>query len=176
MSREEQKRLLTELNRLGLAWMTTPSHETQGQTALRWLPVTNLAAPRIQLGLSSDARWVRATSASVTEFTEDKTCVFLLPVLEIALDEAKRLLAQGLQARGLSAEFLAAFPFESVVAEGLKSHSEHWTSLALKWAEQLPASTKLQSALHSLASSGPTQKLRHAAWKMLARQRESCSL
>ena len=171
MNRELQERLLTELSRQGLPWKTSPNRETEAQAMLRWLSIANLTAARIELGLSSDARWVRATSQSVTVFSHDKPCVFLLPLLEVDLGEARRAVEQGLQARGLSAEFGIVFPFEDVVTTGLKSHSEHWAGLALKWAEQLPISPKLQSALKSLASNGPTQKIRHAAQKLLAQQR-----
>jgi len=171
MNRELHERLLAELSRPGLPWKTSPNHEAQEQAGLRWLPISNLTTARIELGLSSDARWLRAASESVTAFSSDKPCVFLLPVLEVELDEARRLLARGLEASGLSAEFLKVFPFEDVVATGLQSHSEHWTSLALKWAEQLPASSKLQSAVQTLRTSGPTQRIRQAAQKLLARQR-----
>jgi hypothetical protein len=173
MNRELQERLFAELGKQELPWKTSPNHETEAQALLRWLSIANLTAARIELGLSSDARWVRATSQSVTVFRHDKPCVFLLPVLEVDLGEARRALEQGLQARGLSTEFVSVFPFEDVVTTGLESHSEHWIGLALKWAEQLPVSSKLQSALQSLASNGPTQKARHAAQKLLAQQRRS---
>jgi hypothetical protein len=91
--------------------------------------------------------------------------------LEVNLDEVRQLLGHGLQARGLSTEFVKVFPFEDVVATGLESHSERWVGLALKWAEQLDAS-RLQNALGALATNGSTQKLRHAAQKLLARQRK----
>jgi hypothetical protein len=90
--------------------------------------------------------------------------------LELALDEMRRLLEQGLQATGLTTEFVAVFPFEDVVTTGLGSSSERWAGLALKWAEQLHTSPKLETAINSLANHGPTQKLRHAAQKFLARQ------
>jgi hypothetical protein len=96
--------------------------------------------------------------------------------LEVTLDEARRLLEQGLLATGLSTDFIAAFPIEDVVVTGLESPSEHWSALALKWAEQLPPSPKLQTALQSLVTHGPTQKLRHEAQRLLARQRRSDTL
>jgi len=57
-----------------------------------------------------------------------------------------------------------------VVCTGLESHSERWAALALKWAEQLPTSPKLQTALRVLSTNGPTQKLRHAGQNQLAQQ------
>jgi hypothetical protein len=109
----------------------------------------------------------------VIVFLPDKPCVFLLPVLEVGLEEVRCRLEQGLQASGLSAEFLKVFPFEDVVVTGLESHSEHWISLALKWAEQLPATSRIQSALQALRFTGPTQKIRHAAQELLAQQRRA---
>ena len=173
MNRELQHRLQAELGRPGLAWKSSPRHESQEQTTMRWLPVANPPAARIELGISSDAWWVVPAPQSVTELRPDTPCVFLLPVLEVTLDEARRSLAQGLRAIGLTTEYLAVFPFDDVVATGLESSSERWAGLALKWAEQLPTSSRLQNALRSLISHGPTQKLRHAAQKLLARQRGS---
>jgi hypothetical protein len=170
---ELHKRLITELSRPGLPWKTSPNHESQEQATLQWLPIVNLTAARIELGLSSDARWLRATSQSVTAFSPDKSPVFLLPVLEIEFNEVRRLIERGLEAKGLFAEFVKAFPFEDVVCTGLESHSERWAALALKRAEQLPTSPKLQTALHVLATNGLTQKLRHAGQNLLARQRNT---
>ncbi|GEM_PF-2814369 len=173
MNNELHQKLLAELSRPGLPWKTSPNRETQEQAALQWLPIANLTEARIELGISSDARWVRVAPQSVTTFSPEKSCVFLLPVLEVQLEDVSRRLERGLQASGLSSEFLKVFPFEDVVAAGLESHSEHWTSLALKWAEQLSASSKLLRALQTLRTNGPTQPIRHAAQKLLARQRRS---
>ena len=168
MNREPQAKLMGELDRPGLPWQTSQDHESRA--AIKWLPIVNLTQARIHLGLSPNASWVRGTQQSATVFQAGKPCVFLLPVLEVGLDELRRLLEQGLQARGLSIEFLQAFPFEDVAATGLESHSEHWAGLALKWAEQLPISMKFQSALKVLKTNGPTQSIRQAAQRLLARQ------
>lgn len=173
MNNELHKRLVAELSQQGLPWKTSPNHESQELTTLQWLPIVNLTAARIELGISSDARWLRATSQSVTAFSPDKSPVFLLPVLELEFSEVRRLIEHGLQAGGLSAEFVNIFPFEDVVCTGLESHSERWVALALKRAEQLPTSPKLQTALHVLATNGPTQKLRHAGQNLLTRQRNT---
>jgi hypothetical protein len=173
MNQKLQEELRAELTRPGLAWKTSPDYEDQLRTELQWLPVVNFAVARIELGLSSDGRWVVVAPRSVCAFSPDKPCIFLLPVLEVDLEEARRHLEQGLLANGLSTEFLKIFPFEDVVATGLASHSERWASLALKWAEQMPTSPKLQSASQMLRSDGPTQKIRHAAQKLLAQQRRS---
>lgn len=173
MNQELKSRLLSELGKLGLPWESGENHDAQGQGTVKWLPIANLTQARVQLGVSSDGFWVRSTPQSIVVFSSETTCVFLLPILEVALDEARRRLEFGLQENGLSALFLNAFPFEDVVATGLGSHSEHWTSLALRWAEQLPKSSKLQHALQTLKANGPTQNIRHAAQKLLARQEKS---
>ena len=175
MNRELKPQLLDNLGRPGWPWKTSQNHDSQERAMLQWLPVADLAAARIQLGLSSSASWVRATPQSVTVFEPDKPCVFLLPVLELDLNEVRRLLERGLQETGLSTEFLKTFPFEDVIVTGLESQSERWSSLALKWAEQLPVSTRLQSALDALITAGPTQTLRHAAQKLRARQRRTAA-
>lgn len=173
MNPELQQQLLGELSQAGLMWNVSPNRESQGQAMLRWLPVVNLAVANIELGISSDAHWVRVNTQSVTVFNTGKPCVFLLPVLEIEILEVRNQLRRGLEARHLSTEFIKAFPFEDVVCTGLESHSEHWTALALRWAERLPISPRLQAALHILTTEGPTQKLRHVGQKLLAKQRKS---
>jgi hypothetical protein len=171
MNREPQAKLMGELDTPGLPWQISQDHESRA--VIKWLPIANLTQARIHLGLSSNASWVRGTQQSATIFQPGKPCVFLLPVLEVGLDELRRLLEQGLQASGLSIEFLQVFPFEDVAATGLESRSERWTGLALKWAEQLPISIRLQRALEVLKTNGPTQRIRQAAQKLLARKGRS---
>lgn len=136
---------------------------------MSWIPVVTLDAARVRLGVSSDARWVRATQDSVAEFEPGANCVFLLPVMEVQLDEVLRRLREGLRAKALPEELLELFPLQDIVATGLESHSERWVRLALVWAEQVPASQNLIAALRKLVISGPTQRLRHAGQKLLAR-------
>jgi hypothetical protein len=175
MDTKLQERLISELSRPELLWKQSPNHDSQERAMLRWVPIASLTDERIQLGLSSDASWVRAASQSVIVFRSEKPCVFLLPILEVDLEDVRRLLEHGLQEKGLSREFVRVFPFEHVVITGLESHSEHWAGLALKWAEQLATSVGLQSALDALIDKGPTQQLRHAAQKLRARQRSSAA-
>jgi hypothetical protein len=66
---------------------------------------SNSAFPQMPL-------WVRAASQSVTVFRSEKPCVYLLPILEVDLDDVRRLLERGLQEKNLSREFVRVFPFE----------------------------------------------------------------
>jgi hypothetical protein len=169
MNIELQSKLIQALASADMLWRADWRYGSPSKPMLKWVSVTRLDKPRIELGLSSEAGWVRITEAAVTEYKPGKPCVFLLPVLEIDLGDAHRALEQGVQARGLSTEFITVFPFEEVVATGLESHSEHWAGLALKWAEQMPSTPRLQNALQTMTKSGPTQKLRHAAQKLVTR-------
>jgi hypothetical protein len=168
MNRELRQTLVADLKRLNLPWQISSGQNEQEE--LRWIRIANLHIARIEIGLSSDAQWLRIGPHSVTRFSNGKPCVFLLPILELPFDEAFRLLERGLHAHQLSSEFLKLFPFEDVVVTGLESDSEHWTSLALKWVEQRPLSDKLMHALQMLKQNGPTQKVRHAAQKLATRE------
>jgi hypothetical protein len=170
MNRELRSRLISELQHAQLAWQTSPRHDVASRLSVRWFPVANLTAARIQIGLSIDGWWVVPGSQSVTEFTPGTPCVFLLPVLEVSLDGANRALLEGLQQAGLSGDFIALFPFEAVVVCGLESLSQQWARLALIWAEELPASDKLRCALELARTRGPTQEIRHAAQRLIARK------
>src|SRR5262249_23680775 len=107
---------------------------------------------------------------TATELRPGVPCVFLLPVLELPLDEVQKSLEAGLRAHGLSGAHLSTFPFVDVTTLGLQSHSENWINLGLIWAESLPASRPLTEALQTLTSDGPTQKTRHAAQRALAKK------
>jgi hypothetical protein len=169
-----QNRLLSELHSSDLPWQTSCRHEAP-EKSLRWIPLAALETSSIQLGLSFDGWWVVPGPHTATEFRPGVRCVFLLPVLEVPLDEVRRVLAKGLQQKGLPEDLLAAFPFEDVVATGLESSSDYWVRLALTWAEQLPASEQLRDTLQTVATEGPTQKSRHAARTLLARKRRESS-
>lgn len=170
---ELQQRLIAELRRPGLSWKDSRDHVTNSDNYVRWIPVANLPAARLELGLSLNAMWVRVGSGSVTEFIPDKPCVFLLPILEIPFEEAHRLLMESLQAIGLSKDFLLTFPFEDILITASDSHSERWANLMLGWAKEMPNSTRLQAALERLAADGPTQKIKHSAQQLLVRQRKA---
>lgn len=163
-------RLLHELDRAGLPWEKSQNHDPSERNVISWIPIAALANARIELGLSSDGSWVRKGSESVIVFESQTDYVFLLPVLEVNLDDLRQILGRGFQGRGLAPEFVQSFPFNEVVATGLESHSEHWVDLALKWAEQLDLSVLVKNALSSCASGGPTQRLRQAAKKLIARR------
>lgn len=173
MNDELHQRLLAELSQLGLPWETSQNHAANLDNRLRWLPIANLVVVRLSLGISSSAWWVALGPASVTEFKPATSCVFLLPILEISIEEARRVLEEALQAKGLPKDFLKVFPFDRIVTTGLEGHSERWATLALGWARALPESRELRTALEALAADGPTQKLRHAAQKVLSQNRRT---
>jgi hypothetical protein len=163
--------LVRELDRPAFLWKMSQDHDSEG-SIIRWIPIANLVHARIQLGLSSTGLWVRTTPRSVTIFEPQTPCVSLLPVLEVKLNDLRRLLGEALQRVGLSRAFVGTFPFEDVAITGLTSCSEHWSGLALKWVEQLDVSVPLEDGLAALMASGPTQRLRHSAQKLIARRRK----
>ncbi|WP_437314749.1 hypothetical protein [Sorangium sp. So ce385] len=134
---------------------------------IRLTPVALLETARLDLGVSSDGWWVRIGDESAREFSLGKDCVYLLPILEVTPVEARQRLLEGLRAKGISEEFIELFPFEDVVATGLASQSQHWAALALGWVRIIGRSPKVERALAALADSGPTQKLRHEARRLL---------
>ncbi len=170
-----QKQLLALIEELCPQWQAFPRHDTENKAILRWLPVAYIAAAKIQLGISSDAYWVRLTPQGAMEFKSDSSFVFLLPMLEIPFHEVIELIGNGLKQHGLSIKFLKGFPSENIAITGLSSCSEHWADLALNWTEQLPPTSNIQSALQTLAQGGPTQRLRHKAQKFLAQRHKRTS-
>jgi hypothetical protein len=167
MREEVRQKLLAELNQPGLPWQTGQNHAAKDKP-LRWIPVADLTAVRLQLGISAHAWWVVIGPGSVTEFSPGTPCVFLLPVLEVPLEEARQLMKKALSEKGLPKDLIDTFPFEGVVCTGLSSHSERWASLAIEQVKTLPHSPELGAALGALAKNGPTQALRHGAQKVIA--------
>lgn len=79
----------------------------------------------------------------------------------------RRYIVDGLKFYKLPEELIETFPFEKIVIEGLRSHSEHWSGLALRWVELLPRSSLLTAEVEVLSRTGETQRIRHAARKIV---------
>jgi hypothetical protein len=169
---EMREKLATKLSKLELPWQVGRIH-APGESPLRWIPVIDLKEARLRLGISSGAWWVVIGPGSITEFKPDVQPVFLLPILELPLEKVRRLIEEALQANSLPRELINIFPFEDVINTGLKSHSERWASLALERAKTWTFSSGLAAGLEALAKSGPTQKLRHGAQKVIADYRRA---
>jgi hypothetical protein len=165
MDPDRRRELAAELGNAAIPWKAV-SGTVEG-SVIRWTPIALFETARLDLGISSNGWWVRATEQTAREFPAGQDCVFLLPILEVAPIEVHQRLLDGLRARGLSEEFVELFPFEDVVVTGLESQSEHWASLALRWAKTIGRSSRVERALAALADSGPTQKLRHAGRRLL---------
>lgn len=168
MDSEIHEQLLSELRRPHIVWRRGARHGSAGSEPIDWIPISNIHQASIQLGLSSDGRWVRVTPRSVIEMRDEEPAVFMLPVLEVTLGEFQRLIEEGLKYQGMGGQLFGTFPVQEVTITGLESHSEHWEDLALKWAPHLTLTPRLRVALEKLARQGATQQLRHAARKMVA--------
>jgi hypothetical protein len=164
MDPDRRRQLAAELGGAAIPWKTV-SGMVEG-SVIRWTPIASLETARLDLGISSNGWWVRGTEQTAKEFPTGQDCVFLLPILESAPIDVRQRLLDGLRARGLSEEFVDLFPFEDVVVAGLESQSEHWASLALRWAKIIGRSSRVERALAELADSGPTQKIRHASRRL----------
>jgi len=165
---ELKKKLLMELSKLEAQWVSKIEYNSGG-ALLSWLPVTTLCRGRFILGITSKGLWARSTESVVQTFSDETLCVFFLPVLEELPEVVRCKMVDGLKGYGLSEEFVDLFPFEQVVLAGLRSRSEYWSGLALKWALFVSRSNSLEAELDALSKSGETQKIRHSARK-IARQ------
>lgn len=75
----------------------------------------------------------------------------------------------GLKGYGLPEWVVDLFPFEKIVVPGLRSQSEYWSGLALKWVLFVPRSDSIEMGLYALSTLGETQQIRHSA-KRIAKQ------
>lgn len=98
--------------------------------------------------------------------------IYFLPILEEQLIEVKDVLQSGLAAMNFYGDIEKIFPFEGIIALGLKSASKHWIHLAIERASELSASGRLAGSLDEASTSAPTQRLRHEARRLAARMRE----
>lgn len=165
MTDELRKKLLMELKRLEIPWVKKKEYNSEGG-ALNWISVAELFGGRFSLGLTSNGFWARSTGPVVQIISDDASCVFFLPVLEELPEAVRGKIIDGLKCCGLSEDFIALFPFEEIVVAGLKSQSERWSNLALKWVLFIPQSKVLELELDALSKSGETQKIRHTARKI----------
>jgi hypothetical protein len=94
-------------------------------------------------------------------------------MLELPMSAARNSLEDALSAKALSKDFLALFPFEDIVITGLQSHSGYWSELAIEWAKKMLASPRVTEELEATVRQGPTQRVRHAAQKLLASHKKT---
>ncbi|MEG8236299.1 hypothetical protein [Pseudomonas orientalis] len=160
-----KKKLLMELGKLDAPWIKKIEYNSEGAN-LSWLPVAKLCGGRFLLGLTSKGLWARSTESVVQTVSDETTCVFFLPVLEDLPEVVRCKMIDGLKGYGLSEQFIDLFPFEQIVLAGLRSQSEYWSGLALKWALFVPRSNSLEAELEALSKDGETQKIRHLARKI----------
>jgi len=165
---ELKKKLLMELGKLDAPWVEKIEYNSEGVN-LSWLPVAKLCGERFFLGLTSNGLWARSTESFVQTVSDETANVFFLPVLEGLPEVVRCKMIDGLKGYGLSEEFIDLFPFENIVLVGLRSQSEYWSGLALKWALFVPRSGSLEVELDVLSKAGETQKIRHSA-KKIAKQ------
>jgi hypothetical protein len=159
--------LVATLQRNDLPWITSQRHDGQKGDTLRWLSIASFEEARIELGLSSTGRWVRAASESVQEFGAGVIPVFLLPILEVPPTKAIESLKGGLSRLGLPAEFLDGLPVGEVLLAAVGSHSEHWVALALEWIEGVKLDDRTRQELLHAFQDLPDQQLRHRGTRIL---------
>ncbi|MEN5089739.1 hypothetical protein ABE458_03535 [Pseudomonas protegens] len=162
---ELKKKLLMELGKLDAPWIKKNEYNSEGDD-LSWLPVAKLCGGRFLLGLTSKGLWARSTEFFVQTVSDEAACVFFLPVLEELPEVVRCEMIDGLKGYGLSEGFIDLFPFEQIVLAGLRSQSEYWSGLALKWALFVPRSNSLDAELEVLSKAGETQQIRHSARKI----------
>jgi hypothetical protein len=159
--------LRSELSTLDLKWNDAFIYGTSQKT--QWLPITVLFGERIALGVSTNAFWVRSTATGILELDDGDSCVFFLPVLEATFEQFQLRVLEGIRGHGMSDDFFKAFPCERLVVAGLKSESEYWVNMAMKWIECIPSSYVLKEELIRLSESGVTQRIRHDSKKLARR-------
>lgn len=161
-----KEKLLMELVNLDAPWVKKNEYASEGGY-LNWLPVAEFSDGRFLLGLTSKGLWARSTEFAVQTVADEAVYVFFLPILEEAPEVVRDKMVGGLKRYGLSQEFMDTFPFEKIVVTGLKSQSEYWSNLALKWVLFVPRSNSLKVEVEALSKTGETQKIRHAARKII---------
>ncbi|UOP13235.1 hypothetical protein [Pseudomonas palleroniana] len=162
---ELKKKLVMELGKLDAPWVKKIEYNSEGAN-LSWLPVAKLCGGRFLLGLTSKGLWARSTEFVIQTVSDETACVFFLPVLEDSPEVVRCKMIDGLKGYGLSEGFIDLFPFEKVVMAGLRSQSEYWSGLALKWALFVPRSNSLEAEVGALSKAGETQQIRHLARKI----------
>lgn len=166
MTDELKENLLMQLVNLDAPWVKKNEYNSQGNY-LNWLPVAELSGGSFLLGLTTKGLWARSTESAVQAVSDETACVFFLPVLEDPPEVVRGKISDGLKRYGLSEEFMDVFPLEKIVMTGLKSQSEYWSNLALNWVLSIPRSNSLEFEVEALSKTGETQKIRHAARKII---------
>lgn len=166
MKKKLQVALVKALEKASVPWVKSPRCDSDGAQDYCWLPVLELSEGRIRVGVLPNGLWCVANDRCIHILPEGGPCVFFLPVLESSPQVVLSLVVKGFREGGLSEEYVDLFPFEAIVFTALKSNSEYWSGLGLKWVEFIAKSPELQVVLETLSREGVTQKIRHQARKV----------
>lgn len=151
------------------------SHQGGNEDKVHWLPLIQLARSSFSVGVDEFGAWVGEAADGLIRFTSNRSCTFLLPLLEKSRETSYRQILDALDMTGLPRELAEIFPFELVIQQGLQS-SGYWVDLALGWIDSSPATDSLcQIALVAQASSNHqlSQQTRHRAQRILAKLKRS---
>jgi len=138
----------------------------------KWVPVLDVHG-HVRLGISNDGKWVLQTNDTLVHLDETGHLAPLLPLLERSLSDVHSCLVQALGARNLPEALAEEFPVEELIIFGLSAWGKHWPKMALNWAEARPVTARVDAVLRRLLDGGPTQEVRHAAKRLLAKWNRS---
>ena len=162
--------LVTELIKAGIPSQQLCVSNAPGvQILVTWFRLFEVTGLAFKLGITKDGIWGRETQNGVA--LAKPGAPFFLPILELPFARFKRSLEDQLAGVGVDPELVQYFPFEDTVTTAITSHSEKWQTLGLAWIEELPMSEKMLEALGEAKRTAMTQRLRHRAQSLLAKQR-----
>jgi hypothetical protein len=144
----------------------------QNESVGTWVPVLDVHG-HVRLGISSDGKWVLQTNDTLVHLDETGHMAPLLLLLERSPSDVHSSLVQALGARNLPEALAEEFPVEELIIFGLSAWGKHWPKMALNWAEARPATERVNVVVRRLLDGGPTQEVRHAAKRLLARWKRS---
>ncbi|THF66697.1 hypothetical protein E7T06_20910 [Deinococcus sp. Arct2-2] len=133
-----------------------------------FLPILELGASRVRVGLTPDREWVYECQEGQLFSLEEQPQPFMVTLLQLG-EAWTPMLIRALELQGLAPALAAIFPVHVGVRLGLSWESDSWQQWAVDWVERDGSEAQFLPELQVLAIQGRTQRIRQAA-RRLARK------
>lgn len=136
---------------------------------VNWILIDHLLEnDEIFTGISELGYWVIEYNNNILLLSDDKYLRDLLPCLKKSFNQLSRQIDEELTKKQIPLEAKNTFPYQELILAGLKSKSEFWAELALKWLGDIEIDNRIKEQLHQITQAKwASQKTKQKASKFL---------
>lgn len=143
------------------------SLRVEGRPVVEWAPVDLLGDPKCAIGVLRNGEWVVDTADGLAPLGDDRSLVFVFPLLNDSFNTLRDQIRSGLDRHGLDVTTVDRFPFSRIVTRAIEDGG-FWAEKSFDWlnAIQLGDSERasaIEGLKHIESDKRYEQKLRHLA-------------